>query len=137
MTYPWTSGGPGRHPAARLDVSNASVHLDRTRPEMEEFNPRRLDTPFKPRRLPGGGRNLFTRSHKVRRLGATGGYVGSGRESTLQLSPLYVSDIPRPAPTTRAVSGPKNLALGGACTDALTAGVAQLMSTAITFQNVG
>ncbi len=72
---------------------------------MEEFNPRRLDNPFKPRRLPGGGCNLFTRSHKVRRvgatggyvpyhkvrrLGATGGYVGSGREFTLQLSPLYV-----------------------------------------------
>ena len=57
---------------------------------MEEFNPRRLDTPFKPRRLPGGGRNLLTRFHKVRRLGAIGGYVGSGREFTLQLSPLYV-----------------------------------------------
>jgi hypothetical protein len=85
MTYPWTSGGPGRHPAARLDVSTASFHLDRTRPEMKEFNPRRLDTPFKPRRLPGGGRNLFTRFHKVRRLGAIGGYVGSGREFTLQL----------------------------------------------------
>ena len=85
MTYPWTSGGPGRHPAARMDVSTASVHLDRTRPEMEESNPCRLDTPFKPRRLPGGGRNLFTRFHKVRRLGAIGGYVGSGREFTLQL----------------------------------------------------
>jgi hypothetical protein len=84
-TYPWTSGGSRRHPAARLDVSTASVHIDRTRTEMEGSNPRRLDTLFKPRRLPGGDRTLFARHHKVRRLGAIGGYVGSGREFTLQL----------------------------------------------------
>ena len=121
-----------------MDVSTASVHLDRTRTEMEESNPCRLDTLFKPRRLPGGDRTLFARFHKIRRVGAIGGSVGSGREFTLHfLFPLYFSDITGPSPTTRAVSGPKNLALGGACTDALTAGVAQLMSTAITFQNVG
>ena len=45
--------------------------------------------------------------------------MGSGREFTLHLLfPLYFSDITGPSPTTRAVSGPKNLALGGACTDA-------------------
>ncbi len=45
--------------------------------------------------------------------------MGSGREFTLHfLFPLYFSDITEPSPTTRVVSGPKNLALGGACTDA-------------------
>ena len=102
-----------------MDVSTASVHLDRTRTEMEESNPCRLDTLFKPRRLPGGDRTLFARFHKIRRVGAIGGSVGSGREFTLHLPfPLYFSDRTRPSPTTRAVSGPKNLALGGACTDA-------------------
>jgi hypothetical protein len=102
-----------------MDVSTASVHLDRTQTEMGGSNPRRLDTLFKPRRLPGRDRTLFVRFHKIRRIGAIGGSVGSGREFTLQLPfPLYVSDIPRPSPTTRAVLGPKNLALGGACTDA-------------------
>ena len=90
MTYPWTSGGPGRHPAARLDVSNASVHLDRTRTEMEESNPCRLDTLFKPRRLPGGDRTLFARFHKIRRVGAIGGSVGSGREFTLHFFPFLL-----------------------------------------------
>ena len=53
---------------------------------MEESNPCRLDTLFKPRRLPGGDRTLFARFHKIRRVGAIGGSVGSGREFTLLLS---------------------------------------------------
>ena len=68
---------------------------------------------------PGTDRTLFTHFHKIRRVGAIGGSVGSGREFTLNfLYPFYFSDITGPSPTTRAVSGPKNLALGGACTDA-------------------
>ncbi len=96
-----------------MDVSTASIHIDRTQTKMGGSNQRRLDTLFKPRRLPGGDRTLFARFHKIRRVGAIGGSVGSGREFTLHfLFPLYFSDITGPSPTTWAVSGPKNLALG-------------------------
>ena len=44
--------------------------------------------------------------------------MGSGREFTLHFFPFLLFRHTGTVATTRAVSGPKNLALGGACTDA-------------------
>ena len=45
-------------------------------------------------------------------------WVQAGRAISTLSPLLYFSGIVGPSPTTRAVSGPKSLVLGGACTDA-------------------